>query len=268
MDPRLYAAFCELTYERTGIVLGDAKQELLLGRIHARVLELGLSGPAAYLALIEAERSELQRFVNAITTNVTAFFREPDHFRLLHRAARAAGDRGDPLRIWCSAASTGEEPWSIAITLAEALGPSARNSSVIATDINSDVLDIASAAVYSPKRVRDIEPGLRRRYFEDRGGRYRIRPELREIVQFKTLNLVSKTWPVIGPFDIVFCRNVMIYFDRGTRKDIVRRTSRLLRPGGLLLVGHSESLAGIEGSLQSRRGSVYQRPQGLERRAS
>ena len=268
MDPRLYEAFCALTYERTGIVLGGSKQELLLGRIHARVAELGLSGPEAYLELIGEKRSELQRFVNAITTNVTAFFREPDHFRLLHRAARTAGDRGDRLRIWCAAASTGEEPWSIAMTLVDALGPRAKSCEIIATDINSEVLDRARDGVYSPKRVQDLGPELRRRFFEDEGGRYCIRPELHDLVDFRRSNLVKGTWGVKGPFDVVFCRNVMIYFDRGTRARIVLRISRLLRPGGLLLVGHSESLAGIQAGLESKRSSVYQRPQAHQRRAS
>jgi len=268
MSPDLYKAFAELTYERTGIVLGETKQDLLLGRIHTRVQELGLAGPEAYLELVTATRSELQRFVNAITTNVTAFFREPDHFRLLHRAARAAGERGENLRIWCAAASTGEEPWSIAITLREALGPRARQSMVIATDINSEVLASAEEGIYAPARVRDLQPDLRATHFEDQGGRYRIRRELRDLVEFRKLNLIKDTWPVQGPFDVVFCRNVMIYFDRPTRARTVLRASRLLRPGGLLLVGHSESLAGIQAGLESRRSSVYQRPRTQERRAS
>lgn len=258
MEPQLFQAFADLTYRETGIVLAEGKDALLTGRIRGRVRELRLAGAEAYLRLLRANPSERHAFVNAITTNVTAFFREPAHFRLLHAAARRKAEPG--LSIWCAAASSGEEPYSMAITLAEALGDAAERCSVLATDINSDVIERARAAWYPSRVVANIGADLRERHFLADGDGHRVRPETRKLVTFKTLNLVENTWALPGGFDVVFCRNVMIYFDRPTRAGIVSRMLRQLRPGGLLIVGHSESLAGLSPGLVTLKPSVYQRP--------
>ncbi|MCP4808615.1 MAG: protein-glutamate O-methyltransferase CheR [Proteobacteria bacterium] len=267
MAPELFKAFSELTYRHTGIVLADGNEHLVAGRIRGRVRALGLAGAPEYLALLRAGGPELDEFVNAITTNVTAFFREPEHFKLLHRAARKKAAEGRSLRIWCAAASSGEEPYSIAITLREALGDSADRCSVFATDINSEVIEHARTGRYEQRVVANLGDDLMARHFERDGDLVAVVPATRRLVTFSTLNLIEPAWRLPGGFDIVFCRNVMIYFDRPTQAGIVSRLTGQLRPGGLLLVGHSESLAGLCPGLTTLRPSIYQRPL-AHRRAS
>ena len=263
MTADLFRAFARITYDRTGIVLADGKEELVAGRIRGRVRELGLAGPEAYLALLRLGGPEVDTFVNAITTNVTAFFREPAHFRLLHSAARRKAASG--LRIWCAAASSGEEPYSIAITVREALGDAASRCSVVATDINSECIERARAARYPERVIANVGADLRQRHFQQDGEGWVVRPATRQLVTFSTLNLIDARYPLSGEFDVIFCRNVMIYFDRPTRAGIVSRLATQLRPGGLLLVGHSESLTGLCPGLVSVRPSIYQRPASTRR---
>jgi chemotaxis protein methyltransferase CheR len=198
---------------------------------------------ADYLQLVQSgESGEREAFVNALTTNLTAFFREPHHFELLHAHAKQHRERERrPLRVWCSACSTGEEAWSIAMTLREAACP----AEILASDIDTEALDKASAGVYSAERVSALEQQrLRAHWLRGAGantGWVSVRPELRAMVKFAALNLQSPVWPATELFDVIFCRNVVIYFDRDAQKALLARFAASLRPGGLLAVGHAES---------------------------
>ena len=186
---------------------------------------------------------EREAFVNALTTNLTAFFREPHHFELLHQRARSciAGRERRPMRVWCSACATGEEAWSIAMTLREAGCP----ADIVASDIDTDALGSAAAAVYPMERAEGLAPERLRAHLlrgtGDNAGWVSLRPELRAMVRFMQFNLQSAPWPAMEPFDAIFCRNVAIYFDREAQKKLLARFAAALRPHGLLAVGHAES---------------------------
>ncbi len=253
---------CGLIHARAGIALGEHKREMVYSRLSRRLRARGLTSFDAYLAPLErdADAPEWEAFVNALTTNLTAFFREPHHFPLLaaHVAALAR-----PVSVWCAAASTGEEPYSIAMTLAETLGHHAGASRVHATDIDTQVLARAQAGVYPAERVSALDATRLRRFFlRGRGpedGRVRVRPELARMVTFDVLNLRDPHWRLPVPFDIVFCRNVMIYFDKSMQAQILQRLARCLVPGGLLFAGHSENFTQLTREFQLRGQTVYQR---------
>jgi chemotaxis protein methyltransferase CheR len=235
--------------EYAGINLSAHKRNMVHNRLLKRLRALGMGSFSAYLSVVEAgSTGEREAFVNALTTNLTAFFREPHHFELLRQRAQAhvlagaaAGKRHAPMRIWSSACSTGEEAWSIAMTLREV----ACAGDILATDIDTEVLQTASSGVYSLERVSGLEPkSLRDHFLRGAGlnqGWVRVRPELHTMVKFMQLNLQSSVWPAQERFDVIFCRNVVIYFDRESQKKLLARFADLLRPGGLLLVGHAES---------------------------
>ena len=249
-----------LIKERAGIHLQPSKQSMVQGRLARLLREHALPGYGALLDAVERPDSPLwQPFVNALTTNLTSFFREAYHFPLLAEFLRA--QRG-PVRIWCAAASTGEEPWSIAMTALETLGASAAVS-IFASDIDTDVLRTASAGVYPIDAARGLDPARLKRWFlKGRGpnaGRMRVRPELSRIVEFGQVNLVHDALRVTQPFDVVFCRNVMIYFDAPTQRVVLARLHAAMRPGGLLFAGHSENFT-AQGDLFALRGkTVYER---------
>lgn len=234
---------CQLINEYAGIKLGPHKRYMVHNRLTRRLRARGLDSFTEYMALVQNDvAGEREAFVNALTTNLTAFFREPHHFELLAARARQhkAAERR-PLRVWCSACSTGEEAWSIAMTLREA-GCAAE---VVASDIDTDALDKAAAGVYPIERAAAL-PAERLKAHLLRGvganeGWVSVRPELRPQVQFMQLNLQSPQWPAMEPFDVVFCRNVVIYFDREAQKRLLHRFTAVLRPRGLLIVGHAES---------------------------
>ncbi|MFT4192805.1 MAG: CheR family methyltransferase, partial [Comamonas sp.] len=219
-----------LIYERAGIALGDHKREMVYGRLARRLRALGLHDFRVYLDQLESQPAspEWQAFVNALTTNLTAFFREAHHFPLLAQFARERG----PIDVWCCAASTGEEPYSIAITLADALGSRAAPGCVLATDIDTEVLAQASAGIYKAQRVDGIdEAQLKRHFMRGKGrnaGMVRVRPELARLVEYGALNLLDADWGLQGrSFDVIFCRNVMIYFDKPTQTRILQRFAPL-----------------------------------------
>ena len=256
-----------LLKQRSGIEIGAGKRMLIYGRLARRLRALGLSNFNDYLALIEDAGSEESRqFLNACTTNVTELFREPHHFELLtKRAVPEALRRGDrKIRIWSAGCSTGEEPYSIAIALSEANLLSGHDVKVLATDIDSDVLAHAQRGVYAVEKVAKLTPAQRRYFQRGTGERQhlaRVRPELKSILRFRELNLLA-AWPMSGRFDVIFCRNVVIYFDVATRERLVRRFASLLNPGGYLLMGHSESLTASGSELVSCGKTAYQkRPQ-------
>lgn len=272
MDPALFRSFRALAYEQAGIDLRDGKEALVLARVGKRLRALGLSSAAEYLSFLERDQSgdELVQFLDAISTNFTSFYREPEHFEHLraHLEERLAAG-ADRLRIWCAASSSGEEPYTLAITLAETVAGRAVDWKLLATDISTQVLARARAGRYAKAQLAKVPPLFRDRYFARLGrapgadeDEYEVRPELRERVSFARLNLVKPPFPMHGPLDAVFCRNVMIYFDRAGRQALVTEIERLLRPGGLLIVGHSETLNGIATSLRHVRPSEYRRPDG------
>jgi chemotaxis protein methyltransferase CheR len=239
LGDRDYLRICRLVRARSGIELGPAKRQLCQTRLLRRLRALGLASFAAYLALLDDDDSpEHGELINAITTNVTSFYREPHHFELLGTLLRAASQ--PRIRVWSAGCSTGEEPWSMAITVREVLGDCAGlDVKILATDIDTHVLERASAGVYTDEQLAPISRALRLKYFGRSG---RASDELRALVTFKQLNLFEP-WPMRGPFDVIACRNVIIYFDTDSKAKLVQRYHELLAPGGHLLLGHSESLA-------------------------
>jgi chemotaxis protein methyltransferase CheR len=233
---------------------------MVYSRLTRRLRELGLDAFEPYLDRLEAGREdgEWQAFINALTTNLTAFFREEHHFPVL--AQHVAG-RASPVRVWCAAASTGEEPYSIAMTLHEALGNRAGSASVLATDIDTDVLAKAQAGVFSLEQLAKVSRERLRRFFlkgvGPQEGRALVRPELASTIRFAPLNLLSPAWPVEGPFDAIFCRNVMIYFDKPTQSQVLRRFAGLLKPDGLVFAGHSENFSLMDPGFRPKGQTVY-----------
>lgn len=260
LNDRDFATVRQLIAEYAGIKLSLQKRNMVYNRLLRRLRARGLSDFGAYLELVQREGSnEREAFVNALTTNLTAFFREPHHFELLHAHAARHGRRGRPLRCWSSACSTGEEAWSIAMVLREAECP----GEVLGTDIDTDVLGTARNGVYRMERTSGLPAErLRRHFLRGTGandGLVSVRPELRGMVRFGQLNLQSPAWPALEPFDVIFCRNVVIYFDREFQKKLLARLADLLVPGGLLMVGHSESFPAAHPGFRSCGRTAYER---------
>lgn len=249
----------ELIYRRAGIVLAAHKRDMVYSRVGRRVRQQGLLSFRDYLARLERnpDGEEWEAFTNTLTTNLTAFFREAHHFPLLAEHVRG---RPGPIRIWSAGASTGEEPYSLAMTLLETLGEKA-SFEVLATDIDTEALNRARLGVYPLAQVQKLDDQRRRRFFQRgsgaRAGFARVRPEVAARVRFEPLNLVTPGWRVEPPFDAIFCRNVMIYFDRDTQARILARFAPLLKPDGLLFAGHSESFSYISDRFQLRGQTVY-----------
>lgn len=249
-----------LIHRHAGIALGAHKREMVYSRVSRRLRQLQLADFTSYLDFLESSETgaEWQVFINALTTNLTAFFREPHHFPVLASLARSCAQ---PVTVWCAAASTGEEPYSIAITLMEALGDRAAGARVIATDIDTDVLRQAAAGVFRDDRVRALAPERLRRFFSKgvgaNAGYVKVRPEVASMVSFARLNLLDPSWPVKEPVDAIFCRNVMIYFDKPTQKDVLDRFAPLLKPHGLLFAGHSENASLVNPRFQPVGQTVY-----------
>jgi chemotaxis protein methyltransferase CheR len=249
-----------LIHRRAGIALGEHKRQMVYSRLSRRLRELGLPEFSAYLAMLEDSRDgqEWQLFINSLTTNLTSFFREAHHFPVLAELARKCAQ---PPTVWCAAASTGEEPYSIAITLMEALGERASAAPVIATDIDTAVLARASAGVFTMEQVNRMSTDRLRRFFNKgtgaNAGKVRVRPEVAAMVKFSRLNLLDTSWPVKEPVDAIFCRNVMIYFDKPTQKKLLDRFMPLLKPNGLLFAGHSENASLVNQSFKTVGQTVY-----------
>jgi len=254
----------KLIYQHAGIALSPAKQDMVYSRLARRLRATGLKSFADYLAVLEkGDRSEWEKFVNSLTTNLTSFFREPHHFPLLAEHLRQAGG-STPLRLWCSAASTGEEPYSMAMTVVETFGNFNAPVSILASDLDTSVLATAQKGVYPADRVDKLSPERLKRFFVEgtgsQAGTYTVRPELRRLITFQRINLLEATWPVRPPLHAIFCRNVMIYFDKPTvGPHSVALANRLLAPGGTLVVGSSESLAGIAIGMETIMPSVYRK---------
>jgi chemotaxis protein methyltransferase CheR len=255
--------------EQCGITLSESKRELVYGRLSRRLRVLGLSAFADYRRLLAASegQAEMIEFINAVTTNLTSYFREPHHFDFLrddYLRARAADSRGSRrIRIWCSAASTGEEPYSIAMSVAEAIPDWQRwDIKILATDLDTNVLKTCVAGVYREERVRGMSQKRLDRFFDVSGSgadrQFRIKPELASMIAFRQLNLMH-TLPMKGPLDVIFCRNVIIYFDKDTQRGLFSRIAPLQRPGDLLFLGHSESLLQVSDAWTLMGKTIYKR---------
>jgi chemotaxis protein methyltransferase CheR len=246
-DDRDFRRVCRLIRERAGIHLGAHKRDMVYSRLARRVRSLGMERFSDYLDLVERNpAAEAQSFVNALTTNLTSFFREAYHFDALAEHLRAGADHGEQT-IWCCAASTGEEPYSLAITACEAFGTMTPPVRILATDIDTSVLQTAATGVYPIERIADLSPQRHRRFFQRGSGPNaelcRVKPELQALIEFRPLNLLAADYGLRGGFSAVFCRNVMIYFDKATQYQVLQRIAPLLGAGGLLYAGHSESFS-------------------------
>lgn len=252
----------KLIYQRAGISLHDGKRAMVYSRLSRRLRETGDRSFADYLNALEratgaAGDAEWQEFINCLTTNLTSFFREEHHFHALAEALKAVAGR--PIRMWCNAASTGEEPYSIAMTLLEG---GCGNAKLLATDIDTKVLATAQRGVY-PADSRGLSPQrLQKHMMRGTGanaGFMRVRPELQKMIEFRTFNLMAATWSMGEPFDMVFCRNVMIYFDHETQRRVLEHIHAVMKPGGLLFVGHSENFTDSRDLFLLQGKTIYKR---------
>jgi chemotaxis protein methyltransferase CheR len=250
-----------LIYRHAGISLSDSKRNMVYSRLVRRLRAVEAPTFASYLETVQhGSGPEWQHFVNALTTNLTSFYREAHHFPILAKHLREM-PRSGAIRIWCCAASTGEEPYTIAFTALEALGTSASRVEIVATDIDTAVLAKAERGIYPREAVAKLDQARLTRFFQrGRGaneGLARVRPEVRALVRFEQLNLLDEKWPVGGDFSAIFCRNVMIYFDKETQLKLARRLAQAASPTGLLFFGHSENLAAARDRLEPRGQTVY-----------
>src|SRR5712692_4807875 len=265
-----FRSLAKIAREQTGIALSDAKRDLVYGRLSRRLRALGLSSFRQYRDYLEGDdgEREIERFINSISTNHTKFFREQHHFA--HFAPNVAGAfvhatngaSGGRLRIWSAGCSTGEEPYTIALVLRREIADMTRHDvKILATDIDTDVLAKASWGEFSAEALDNI-PDPFCRYLQQtdgsNGAAIKVAQDVRSLITFRALNLVE-TWPVKGPFDAIFCRNVMIYFDAPTKSKLIERFIRLIKPGGFLYIGHSESLLGSHPGLQLMGRTIYRR---------
>lgn len=260
--------FSRLLHKVCGIDLQPGKEQLVKARLWKRIHHLGLSGFDDYLHLVESPEGacELSTMVDALTTNKTSFFREAQHFDLLRQQARAALQTHGKLRLWSAGCSSGQEPYTMAIILHESIpGVDRQDVQILATDISSKILQEARAATYDAAALDGVPAAIQRRYFlhhvEQRtsNATYTVVDPVRSMVRFARLNLMDP-WPMRGTFDFIFCRNVMIYFDAETQRALIDRFYEVMRPGGYLFVGHSESLSGKAGAFQYRMPACYQKP--------
>ncbi|MBC7623968.1 MAG: chemotaxis protein CheR [Aeromicrobium sp.] len=244
-----------------GISLNSTKQNMVYSRLSRRLRTTGHVSFKNYLDELEARQSdEWQEFTNALTTNLTSFFREEHHFPILAEFIRA---RAQPVKIWCAAASTGEEPYSLAMVMSECATGGATNSKLLATDIDTNVLETASNGVYAADGHKGLSESRRNRFFLKgtgaNAGKIRVRPELRKLVEFAPLNLLANEYAVPLGLDAVFCRNVLIYFDKPTQHLVLARLARHLKVGGLLFAGHSENFSDCRDIFKLRGKTVYER---------
>lgn len=263
---RDFRRVCELIYQRVGISLAPAKRDMVYGRLSRRLRALGMRSFSDYLDHLESHGGdEWQAFTNALTTNLTAFFREPHHFEKLADELRLRAGHGT-LQLWSCAASTGEEPYSMAITACETFGTLKPPVRILATDVDTQVLATASRGVYAIDRVAGLDPAIRKRYFQ-RGtgpneGHCRVNPALRDLIDYRPLNLLASRYDVGGPFDALFCRNVMIYFDKPTQRGILSRLIQHMGDDGLLYTGHSENYLHAADLIQPCGRTLYKRAPG------
>ncbi len=251
-----------LIYDHAGISLKPSKQDMVYSRLARRLRANGLDNFRDYLALLERKDPvEWEAFVNSLTTNLTSFFREPHHFPLL--TEHVINQNGSHhISLWCSAASTGEEPYSIAMTMVDAFGSFFPPVTIVATDVDTNVLAKAEKGVYPIDHIDKLPTDKVKKFFlrgtGAQSGYVKVRPELQAMITFRPVNLLADSWPIRGPLDAIFCRNVMIYFDKQTQLRILQRFVPLLQPDGLIFAGHSESFYNATHLLRLRGKTVYE----------
>jgi chemotaxis protein methyltransferase CheR len=264
IDRRTFRKIADMVYALCGIKLTDRKEALVQARISKRMRKLGIASFRDYITYLENDETgvEITAMLDAISTNVTHFFREPHHFELLAQLLTQWAEKGQTrFRIWSAACSTGEEPYTIAITIHETL-QDLRDVKILATDLSTEVVARARIGVYPPKTLDKAPQAIVRRYFrkihdDAHETMYRIDDQLKRMITFGRINLSKPPFPLHGPLDIIFCRNVMIYFDNRIRATLLADMYRLLKPGGYLMVGHAESLSGMLSDFKSVIPSVY-----------
>ena len=266
MADGVFGRFRDVIYETAGISLTESKRALLCARIGKRMRHLGIDDYSKYLDRVIEDDSggELTELLDAVSTNVTDFFREEDHFSFLGQALREWDTPSDgEIRMWSTACSTGEEPYTMAITALESLQSPNVRVRILATDISTAVLRAAQKGEYPEERLSKVPTAMRQRYFRKTAGAagscYRVSGRVKDMVVFRQLNLAKPPFPLKGPFQVVFCRNVMIYFDNRVRKRLLDEIGRVLDPDGYLIVGHAESLAALLGDWSTVRSSIYTR---------
>ncbi len=263
LDDRTYHSIKDLIYEKCGIKLGDAKKALVAARIRKRMRELQIFSHDEYLqnVLDDDTGMELVLLMDSISTNVTSFYRESGHFEIMESKLRKWADEGQKrFRFWSAACSSGEEAYTMAFTVKQALS-GAYDARILATDISTKVLGLAHQGLYEEEKTLSIPPDIKGKYMEKikSGDKvfFSVRPDIREMVLFRRLNLTEMPFPMKGPMDIIFCRNVMIYFDKDLRRRLASEFHRLLKPGGLLVIGLTESLIEISNGFTRTGPSVY-----------
>jgi chemotaxis protein methyltransferase CheR len=261
-----FRRFRTLIYDESGISLSEQKQTLLASRLSKRLRDLNLTTFSEYYARVTKDPSseEFTRMLDLISTNKTDFFREPKHFDFLREQVLPELESVKRIRIWSSACSTGEEPYTIAMTLVDNVPhPAQWDFKILSTDLSTRVLAKAASGTYDEERLRDVPPDIVRRHFlRGRGesaGLLKVKPHLADMIRFRRLNLMDNEFPIKSPLDLVFCRNVMIYFDRPTQETLVNKFHRYLKPGGYLFIGHSESLQWVTHPFKSLAPTIYQK---------
>lgn len=261
LDDSEFARFQQMIFSIAGISMTSAKKALVAGRLSKRLKHHGLASYGEYFQLLSRNREEVQMAVDLLTTNETYFYREPKHFDFLHERILPTHPSGRPFRVWSAACSSGEEPYTLAMVLAEHLGEAPWE--IFGSDISTRVLDTARTGLYPMERVRGLAPARLRTHclkgIGSQEGCFMIDPALRRRVRFAQVNL-NEPLPDVGEFDVIFLRNVMIYFQTETKRQVVTRLLTKLRPGGHFIVGHSESLNGLAQSLETVVPSIYRKP--------
>ena len=272
LSDRLFSQFSDLVYRECGINLHDGKKSLLQARLNKRLRLTGFKSYESYFQYLTSGEScdELVHFLDCVSTNLTYFFREPKHFEFLSQQipemlTAKRKERTQRIRAWSAGCSTGEEPYSLAMEVLQHINETDHfDFKILATDISTRALDIAKTGIYSSEKVQRVHPELRRQYFKRIAGTcpnidsYEVVPLLKHIVRFARLNL-NEIYPFKGPFDFIFCRNVMIYFDKKTQENLIHKMCHYLTPNGYLFVGHSESLMGLNHSMKYVRPAVYKK---------
>jgi len=266
MSARELAVFQRILHEKSGIVLADNKRALVESRVNQRLRALEMPGYGQYLEFLAGDRTgeELVHLIDAVSTNITRFFREGDHFQLLEKVVGEWAESGlRRMRFWSAACSTGEEPYSMAMTLHPLIARYGLDLKILATDISTRVLAQAQAGCYSREVLEKVPDDLQSRYFGPCRGSgedvFQVSDQLKRMIMFRRLNFTVFPYPIKGIFDVIFCRNAMIYFDKELRQRMVREFARLLKPDGILMIGHAETLIGMEKEYRTVKPSVYLR---------
>jgi len=266
MTDKDFKAISEKSHELTGIQLSDHKKEMVYSRVSRLIRTLKFPDFKTYLAFLDqGDPDHLSDFVNAITTNLTSFFRESHHFEFLKSTIipelKKANFNSRKIRIWSAGCSTGEEPYSLAITLRESFNDTNWNCKILATDLDSNVINTGKDGIYENSRFEGIDKKYKKWFLRDRAskdGRVRVKPSLQDLITFKRLNLLGD-WPMKGPFDVIFCRNVVIYFNKETQRKLFDRYADMLTPNGYLFIGHSESLHRVSDRFESLGKTIYRK---------